>query len=116
MPANTSDSTSHPANGPGSPIFIPRYDRTVPVTKLTISLPQELAEVVRRAAEREGTSVSALITKELRRFNLLEEGRAAFADYEAEYAKVPDDGGARVRAWLKRGGVEWPPSRSTPAR
>jgi ribbon-helix-helix CopG family protein len=86
------------------------------VTKLTISLPEELAEVVRRAAEREGTSVSALIAKELRRYDLLEQRRLGIAEYEAEHGEIPDDGGERVRAWLKRAGVEWPPSPSTPER
>ena len=86
------------------------------MTKLTISLPEELAEVVRRAAEREGTSVSALIANELRRFNLRAERRTAIEEYEAEHGKITEEERESVRAWLRRGGVEWPPSRSMPER
>jgi metal-responsive CopG/Arc/MetJ family transcriptional regulator len=85
------------------------------VSKLTISLPEELAETVRRAANREGTSVSAVIARELRKYDLHEQSRQAIAEYEAEHGKLTEEGGERVRAWLQRAGVEWPPSPSMPA-
>jgi hypothetical protein len=97
-------------------MVIPRYDRRVPVTKLTISLPEELADAVRARAEDEGTTVSGLIAQELQRSHLLEERRAAVAEYEAEHGKITEAEREQVREWLRRGGVEWPPSRSTPAR
>lgn len=78
----------------------------MPVTKLTISLPADLAETVRRAADHEGTSVSGFIAKELRRAHLLEERRQAIAEHEAEHGKLTQEGQDRVSAWLKRAGVE----------
>jgi hypothetical protein len=88
----------------------------VAVTKLTISLPEDLAETIRAEAEAEGTSVSGFIAKELRRTHLLQERRAAIAEYEAEHGMITAEEREQVRAWLRRGGVKWPPSRSTPAR
>ncbi len=85
------------------------------VTKLTISLPEELAETIRSEAAAEGTTVSRYIADELRRALLLQERRAAIADYEAEHGKITEEERAQVRAWLRRGGVAWPPSPSTAA-
>ena len=76
------------------------------MTKLTISLPEELAEVVRRAAEREGTSISGFIAKELRRTYLLEERRDAIAAHEADHGTLTQVGQDRVSAWLKRAGAD----------
>lgn len=90
----------------GVPLVIPQYDRRVAVTKLTISLPTELAEAVRRGAEHEGTSVSGFIAKELGRTYLLEERRQAIAEHEAEHGKLTQEGQDRVSAWLKRAGAE----------
>lgn len=92
-----------------------RYDRAVPVTKLTISLPEDLAESIRAEAEAEGTTVSAWLADQARRSLLLAEGRAAVAEYESEHGAITDEERARVRAWFREGGVQWPPSRSTPA-
>ena len=87
-------------------MVIPQYDRRVAVTKLTISLPAELAEAVRRGAEHDGTSVSGFIAKELRRTRLLEERRQAIAEHEAENGELTHEGQDRVSAWLKRAGAE----------
>ena len=88
----------------------------MPVTKLTISLPEELAEAIRVEAEAAGSSVSGFIANELRRTHLLQERRTAIAEYEAEHGAITEAEREQVRDWLRRGGVEWPPSRSTPAR
>ena len=72
------------------------------VTKLTISLPEELAETIRAEADAEGTTVSAWIAEHARRSLLLAERRAALAEYEAEHGKITDDERREVREWLAR--------------
>lgn len=84
------------------------------VTKLTISLPEDLAEAIRAEVAQQGTTLSGWIAEQARRSLLLAESRAAVAEYEAEHGAITDDERARMREWLREGGVEWPPSRSTP--
>ena len=72
------------------------------VTKLTISLPEELAETIRAEADAEGTTVSAWIAERARRSLMLAERRAALAEYEAEHGKITDDERREVREWLAR--------------
>jgi hypothetical protein len=88
----------------------------VAVTKLTISLPEDLAETIRAEAEAEGTTVSAWLADHTRRSLLRAERKAALAEYEAEHGKITEEEREQVRSWLRRSGVEWPPSRSTPER
>ncbi|MCJ7437379.1 MAG: hypothetical protein MUP97_06410 [Acidimicrobiia bacterium] len=88
----------------------------MPVTKLTISLPEDLAETIRGEAEAEGTTVSGWVAQRARRSFLQSERKAALAEYQAEHGPITEEEREQVRAWLRRGGVEWPPSRSTPAR
>ena len=84
------------------------------VTKLTISLPEDLAEAVRAQAEAEGTTVSGLITGSLRRSHLLAESRAAITEYEAEHGVITEEEREQVRRWIDRGWAQWRSS-STPA-
>jgi Ribbon-helix-helix protein, copG family len=74
----------------------------MPVTKLTISLPEDLAETIRAEAEAEGTTVSAWLGERARRALLFAESRAALADYEAEHGKITDEERERARQWAGR--------------
>ena len=88
-------------------MVIPRYDRDMAVTKLTISLPEELADTIRAEAEAEGTTVSAWLGERARRSLLLAQRKAAVAEYEAEFGKITDDEIEEARRWA---------GRSTPGR
>ncbi len=84
------------------------------MTKLTISLPEDLAEAVRTRAAIEGTSVSGYIAHELRRAHLVAESQAAVAEYEAEHGEITEEELERVRRWIEKGWAQWR-SPSTPA-
>jgi hypothetical protein len=86
------------------------------MSKLTISLPEELAVAVKHAAARQGTSVSGFIAEELQQAARRNDARAAIAEYEAEHGVITEEERESVRRWLRQGGVEWPPSPSTPDR
>jgi len=72
------------------------------VTKLTISLPKDLAESIRAEADAEGTTVSAWLAERARRSLLLAERKAAVAEYEAEFGKITDEEIEEVRQWERR--------------
>lgn len=72
------------------------------MTKLTISLPEDLAETIRAEADAEGTTVSGYIAHELRRAHLLAEGRAALREYEAEHGAITEAEKEKVRRWAGR--------------
>ena len=72
------------------------------MTKLTISLPEDLADAIRVRAEDEGTTVSGLIANDLRRALLLAEGRAALRAYEAEHGAITAAEKEKVRRWAGR--------------
>jgi hypothetical protein len=74
----------------------------MPVTKLTISLPEDLAENIRAEAEAEGTTVSAWLAERARRSLLLAQRKAAVADYEAEFGKITDEEIEEARRWAGR--------------
>lgn len=86
------------------------------MSKITISLPEELVVSVKRAAARHNTSVSGFIAEELQQAARRNDARAAIAEYEAEHGTITEEEREGVRRWLRRGGVEWPPSPSTPER
>lgn len=77
------------------------------MTKLTISLPEDLAETIRAEAEADGTTVSGYVTEALRRTVLLAESRAVIREHEAEHGPITEADLERVRTWA---------GRSTPAR
>lgn len=77
------------------------------MTKLTISLPEDLAETIRAEAEAEGTTVSAWLAERARRALLFAESRAALAEYEAEHGQIAEEELEKARRWA---------GRSTPAR
>ena len=72
------------------------------MTKLTISLPEDLAESIREQAEAEGTSLSGYIGEALRRAQLLADGRAALREYEAEHGAITEAEMEKVRKWAGR--------------
>lgn len=72
------------------------------VTKLTISLPEDLAETIRAEAEAEGTTVSAWLAERARRSLLLAQRKAAVAEYESEFGPISDEEIEEVRQWEQR--------------
>jgi hypothetical protein len=72
------------------------------VTKLTISLPEDLAEDIRAEAAAEGTTVSAWFAEQARRSLLLAEAKAALQDYEAEHGAITEAEREEVRRWAGR--------------
>lgn len=72
------------------------------MTKLTISLPEDLAETIRAEAEAEGTTVSAWLAERARKAVLFARSRAALAEYEAEHGKITDEEIERARRWAGR--------------
>lgn len=79
------------------------------VQRMSISLPPEVAEIVRQAAARAGKSVSAWLAdaavERAEHEAGLADGRAAMAEYEAEYGPLPEELRAKVRAELIELGV-----------
>ena len=74
----------------------------MPVTKLTISLPEDLAENIRAEAEAEDVPCPAGIAGRVRRSHLLAERKAALADYEAEFGEITDEEIEEARRWAGR--------------
>ncbi len=72
------------------------------MTKLTISLPEDLAETIREQAEAEGTTVSAWLAKRARHSLLLAQRKAAVAEYESEFGTITDEEIEEVRQWEQR--------------
>ena len=68
--------------------------------KLSITLPAELAEMVRRQAEEEGTSVSAVIADELAAAARRRAGEEAVRWFEEEEGPFTDEERAEARALL----------------
>jgi hypothetical protein len=90
------------------------------VRKLSISVPPDVAEIIKAAAADEGKPVSVWLaeaaTEKARLAVLHAEGRAAalelVADYEAEHGKLPEASRQRARQFLIETGIlddtPWP--------
>lgn len=84
------------------------------MSKITISLPEELEEQVRKDAAREGLTVSAWIAEAIRKASRRERMREAIEWYEAEHGKFTEGDIASVDRWIERGQEQWRRSHSTP--
>jgi len=73
----------------------------MPVTKLTISLPEELATAIRREAEDQHTSVSAVVAQAAERQLRKTRMATVVAEWEAEHGPVTDEEMDRVRTWMQ---------------
>ena len=60
------------------------------ISRLSISLPPEVEVAVRAAAEDAGLSVSAWVAAAAEQAARIQQGRAAVAEYEAEYGRLSD--------------------------
>jgi hypothetical protein len=60
----------------------------MPATKLSIALEEPVAKAARQSAERRGISLSAWLNEASRSALRVEEGRAAVAEWEAEFGPL----------------------------
>jgi hypothetical protein len=72
----------------------------VPAAKLSIALEEPVAQAARRSAERRGISLSAWLNEASRNALRIEEGRAAVAEWEAEFGPIRAEERARAKAVL----------------
>lgn len=72
----------------------------VTVKKLSVALDAEVAEEAARAAEAEGISLSAWLTRAARKALKIKAGLAAVREYEAEFGAFTEEERARARAEL----------------
>jgi hypothetical protein len=70
------------------------------VRKVSVSLPEEVAEAVSVAAERAGLSVSAWMTRAAAHSARVEAGLAAVAEWETEHATITPADLSRAAAVL----------------
>jgi hypothetical protein len=85
---------------PSAPTGMKKYDRDVPVDRITVSLDADLAGDVRLQAELEGRTVSAWIAHAARA-SLGRRGlAAAIADYEAEFGAFTEEEMVASKTWL----------------
>jgi hypothetical protein len=75
------------------------------VEKISISLDGEVAAAARAAAEAEGLSLSAWLSRAANDAAALEAGRQAMREYEAEYGPIPEDAAAWAAEVLDRHGI-----------
>lgn len=73
-----------------------------PAVKLAVSVDAEVHAKVLKAAEAEGTSVSAWITAAARRALLVRDGLAAVAEWEAEQGALTEAELEAARARIER--------------
>lgn len=89
------------------------------VRKLSISVPPEIAELIKEAAAEEGKSVSAWVAtaaaEQAQRARKHAEAKAAaqemVAEYEAEFGKIPEEDRLRARQFMLESGLldePWP--------
>ncbi len=80
------------------------YGGGMTAKKFTISVPEEIDAAIRQAAEAEGLPVSAWIAQAAAKAaderTRLAEGRAAVAEFEAEYGPIPAEARERARRRL----------------
>lgn len=75
------------------------------VRRLSISVPVEVEESIRGAAAGAGLSVSAWLADVAARAALLEDGRRAVREHEAEHGSLPPEERRRARRTLDALGV-----------
>lgn len=77
-----------------------KYDESMAVERLTISLDADLAEAIRVAAEADAENVSSWIADASRR-RLSREGlRTVIKDWENEHGEITTEEMAAARKWL----------------
>lgn len=77
----------------------------MPATKLSIALEEPVAQAARQSAERRGISLSAWLNEASRNELRIEEGRAAVAQWEAEFGPLSAEELAAADAVLNAHGV-----------
>jgi hypothetical protein len=75
------------------------------VTKVSVSLDDEAIASARAAAEAEGISLSAWLSRAALHAAGVAEGRRAVAEFEAEHGPLPEDARRRARLALDTLGV-----------
>lgn len=80
------------------------------VRKLSIALDEHLAAAAAGAAERQGRSLSSVLSEATATWLALEDGRAAVAEYEADHGALTPQELAAADATLDTLGVGAPPT------
>lgn len=80
----------------------------MPATKLSIALEEPVAQAARQSAERRGISLSAWLNEASRDALRIDEGRAAVAEWEAEFGPLSAEELAAADAVLDAHGVGHP--------
>jgi hypothetical protein len=75
------------------------------VTKVSVSLDDEAMAAARSAADAEGISLSAWLSRAAKHAAGVAEGRRAVAEFEAEHGPLPADARRRAREALDALGV-----------
>lgn len=80
-----------------------------PVSRRSISLPEELDEAVEAAAVAAGLSVSAWLADVVDRHFTIQRGLASVAEWEAEHGAFTEDELDDARTWARRVLADEPP-------
>ena len=75
------------------------------VRRLSISVPPETGEAIRSAAESAGVPVSVWLARVAEQAALIEEGRRAVREFEAECGPIPQEARREAREALARHGL-----------
>lgn len=85
-----------------APPVAPNYNGDMAVHKVSVSLEDDAYRAAKAAADGEGVSLSAWLSRAARRAARRAAGLRAIAEYEAEYGPIPDDAVERARDALER--------------